>query len=263
VTAARKILGYQLRDIARNRWVIAYGLVLLLITDVLFRLGGDGSRVVLSLLNVALILVPLVALTFGTLYLYGAREFIELLLSQPVSRGAMFAGLYGGLALPLTAALLLGIGLPFALHAGDGALPLRSLAVLLGTGALLTLVFTALAFVIALGIEDRARGFGTALVVWLACTVLYDGVILLVVALFGRYPLEGPLLGLTLLNPLDLGRVVLLLVLDVSALMGYTGAVFQRFLGTSLGLTAAVAALALWTVLPLAWGWRSFRRRDF
>ena len=95
---ARKILGYQLRDIARNRWVIAYAVVLLVLTEALFRLGGDGGRVVLSLLNLVLIFVPLVALTFGTLYLYTAREFIELLLAQPVGRRAMFAGLWGGLA---------------------------------------------------------------------------------------------------------------------------------------------------------------------
>ena len=61
-TAAR-ILGYQLRDITRNRWVLAYAGVLLVLTEALFRLGGDGQRVVLSLLNLVLIFVPLVALT--------------------------------------------------------------------------------------------------------------------------------------------------------------------------------------------------------
>jgi Cu-processing system permease protein len=260
---AGKILTYQLRDIARNRWVIAYALVLLVLTEALFRLGGEGGRVVLSLLNIVLIFVPLVALTFGTLYLYTAREFIEMLLAQPVGRGAMFAGLWGGLALPLTAALLTGVGLPFLLHAGEGTVPVHSLLVLLGTGTLLTCSFTALAFLIALKFEDRARGFGTALLVWLACAVVYDGLVLLTVALFGNYPLETPLLVLTLLNPLDLGRVLLLLDFDVAALMGYTGAVFQHFLGTPLGLGVAIAALVAWTGVPLALGLRRFRRRDF
>ena len=260
---ARKILTYQLRDIARNRWVIAYAFVLLILTEALFRLGGEGGRVVLSLLKLVLIFVPLVALTFGTLYLYTAREFIEMLLAQPVARGAMFVGLWGGLTLPLTAALLTGVGLPFLWHAGEGTVPIHSLLVLLGTGTLLTCSFTALAFLIALRFEDRARGFGTALLVWLACAVVYDGLVLLVVALFGSYPLETPLLILTLLNPLDLGRVLLLLDFDVAALMGYTGAVFQRFLGTPLGLGVATAALIAWTAVPLALGLRRFRQRDF
>jgi Cu-processing system permease protein len=243
--------------------VIAYTVVLMILTEALFRLGGDGSRVVLSLLNLVLIFVPLVALTFGTLYLYTAREFIELLLAQPVGRGAMFAGLWGGLAVPLAAALLIGVGTPFLLHAGEGDVPVHSLLVLLGTGVLLTAAFTAIAFLIALRFEDRARGFGVALLVWLACAVLYDGLVLLAVTVFSDYPLETPLLVLTLLNPLDLGRVLLLLDFDVAALMGYTGAVFGRFLGTGLGMTLALGALFLWTAGPLWLGARRFARRDF
>ncbi|MFN8651778.1 MAG: ABC transporter permease subunit [Gemmatimonadales bacterium] len=263
MTQARKILGYQLRDLTRNRWVIAYAITLLLLTEGLFRLGGDGPRVVLSLLNVVLILVPLVSLMFGTMYLYNAREFIELLLAQPVGRRAMFAGLWGGLAFPLAAALGLGLGLPFLLHAHEASISLAATAVLLGTGIMLTAVFTAIAFVLALRFDDRARGFGAALLVWLGCAVLYDGLVLLVATLLADYPLEGPLLALTLLNPLDLGRVVLLFALDISALLGYTGAVFQRVLGTPLGIGLAVLALSAWMAIPLAWGSRRFSRRDF
>lgn len=260
---ASRILAYQLRDVARNRWVIAYAIVLLVLTEALFRLGGDAGRVLLSLLNVVLILVPLVALTFGTLYLYSAREFIEMLLAQPVGRGAMFSGLWGGLALPLSASLVMGLGLPFLLHAGEGGLPLHSLVVLLATGVLLTLAFTAIAFLVALRFEDRARGFGAALLLWFACAVVYDGLVLLVIAVFGDYPLETPLLIMSLINPLDLGRLLLLLDFDVAALMGYTGAVFKQFLGTSLGLTVATIALLGWTGIPLALGFRRFRARDF
>ncbi len=248
---ALKILGYQLRDVGRNRWVIAYAGVLLVLTEALFRLGGDGGRAILSLLNIVLIFVPLVALAFGTLYVYTAREFIELLLAQPVSRGAMFAGLWGGLTLPLAGALLAGVGAPFLFHAWDSPIPVRSLVVLLATGTLLTAAFTALAFLIALRFEDKARGFGVALLVWLGCAVVYDGLVLLAATLLADYPLETPLLVLTLLNPLDLGRVLLLLDFDVAALMGYTGAVFRRFLGTALGLTVAGGALVAWTVVPL------------
>jgi Cu-processing system permease protein len=45
--------------------------------------------------------------------------------------------------------------------------------------------------------------------------------------------------------------------------MGYTGAIFNQFLGTGLGLGVALIALLLWTVIPLALGLRRFRRRDF
>jgi hypothetical protein len=46
-------------------------------------------------------------------------------------------------------------------------------------------------------------------------------------------------------------------------MMGVTGAVFTRMLGSAAGMAIALAAMAMWTLVP---GWlalRTFRRRDF
>ena len=257
-----KLLGYELRNVIRSRWVIIYAVLFLLLTDALFRFGGSGSRVILSLTNVVLALIPLVSIVFGTMSLYHAREFIELMLAQPVSRRALFVGLYGGLAIPLAGSFVLGVGIPFAYHnaiLGQEA----GFAILLGTGILLTFVFTALAFMVALRFQDRAVGLGAAIVIWLFATVLYDGLLLLGIALLHDYPLEGPVLGATLLNPVDLARVLLLLQFDMSALMGYTGAVFERFFGNRTGTLVSLVALSLWSILPLLAGMRRFRSKDF
>lgn len=257
-----KLLGYELRNVVRSRWIAVYALLFLLLTDALFRFGGSGSRVILSLTNVVLALIPLVSIVFGTMYLYHAREFIELMLAQPVGRRSLFVGLYGGLAVPLAGAFLLGVGLPFLYHGGaleQGA----GFAMLLGTGVLLTLVFTALAFLVALRFQDRAAGLGAAIMLWLFAAVLYDGLLLLGVAWFRDYPLEKAMLAATLLNPVDLGRVLLLLQFDLSALMGYTGAVFERFFGSHTGTLVSLSALTLWAVVPLLTGMRRFRQMDF
>ena len=260
---ALKILRYQLRDVLRSRWVIGYTLLLLAATELLFRFGGSGERVVLSLLNVVLILLPLVSLVFGTMYFYHARHFIELLLTQPVGRGALFAGLFGGVVLPLAGGFLAGTGIPFLLHGGaEGSAP-TALGMLLVLGVLLTLVFTALAFAVALHVTDRATGLGAAILLWLGFTVVYDGALLLAVVTFSSWPLEGPALVATLLNPVDLGRVLLLMQFDVAALMGYTGAVFSRFLGSFAGTGIAVGALIAWAALPFLLARRKFLRTDF
>lgn len=260
---AAKVLRYELRDLRRSRWILGYALLLLLLTDALLRFGGGGPRAVLSLLNVVLVFVPLVSIVFGAMYLYGARDFIELLLAQPVGRRALFAGLYAGLALPLAGGFLLGVGLPF-LWAGpaDAAGP-GPIGLLLACGALLTLVFTGLAFLVSLLVVDRARGLGAAIVVWLGVTALYDAGLVLVATALADYPLELPLLGLTLLNPVDLGRILILLRFDMAALMGYTGAIFERFFGTALGAGVTVGALALWIVAPFLLGMRRFAAKDF
>jgi hypothetical protein len=102
-----------------------------------------------------------------------------------------------------------------------------------------------------------------ALGVWLVTTVLYDGFVLAATVAFGDYPLEKPLLALMVANPVDLARVLVLTQLDVSALMGYTGALFQQTFGTSVGTVVAVVALVAWCAAPLAMAARRFRLRDF
>jgi Cu-processing system permease protein len=84
-----------------------------------------------------------------------------------------------------------------------------------------------------------------------------------VVSAFHDCPLEKPLLLLTLANPVDLGRILMLLTFDAAALMGYTGAVFTRFFGTPLGIGAATLALLAWTIVPMLLGLRGFQRKDF
>jgi Cu-processing system permease protein len=187
---------------------------------------------------------------------YSAREFTELLLAQPVGRRSLFAGLYLGLALPLAGAFLLGVGLPFAIHAKAEAALWGPLGMLFAGGLLLTFVFTAVAMLLAILFDDRAKGLGSAILIWLGCAVLYDGVILLLITMFREYPLERPVLVLTLLNPIDLGRVLLLLQFDTAALMGHGRS--SRSSRDTLG--RVTAALAVQATVPLLAS-RVFRRK--
>jgi Cu-processing system permease protein len=257
-----KILRYQLQDVLRGRWLLGYGAFFLLVTDAFFRFGGDGPRVILSLMNVVLLVIPLMAAVLGAMYLYNSREYIELLLSQPIERGSLFAGIFGGLSLPLAGAFAVGVTLPFLYHGAlaDGITPLL---VLLGTGVLLTVIFVALAFAVALATEDRIRGLGLALGAWLFFAVIYNGIMLLVIQLFHAWPMQQPVIAMSLLNPIDLGRILLLLNLDAAALMGFTGAVFQKFFGSATGQAASVAALLTWLAVPLLIGRAAFLRKNF
>ena len=125
------------------------------------------------------------------------------------------------------------------------------------------LVFTALAMLVSLRVNDRAKGLGLAILLWLVATALYDALIVLVATTLSDYPLELPLIGLTILNPIDLARVAMLLRLDTAALLGYTGAVFERFFGSPLGIGLSAGALTLWWAAPLLAAHRRFCRKDF
>ena len=262
-TLIPKLAWTQMRDALRSRWILVYTAFFLVLTEALFRFSAGDANAVLSLATVSFAVVPLGTLILSTTYMYHAREFTELLLAQPIRRSAVYAGLYFGLAVPMAGGFIAGIGIPLLARGGGDPAQRGAVLALLGVGTALTLAFTAIAFVIALSVEDRLRGVGIALGAWLLATVAYDGVVLTVVAMFSDHPIERPLLALMFANPVDLGRVFLLLRLDVSALMGYTGAVFARFFGSAVGAFAAAAGLVFWTLLPAAVGAVRFKRKDF
>jgi Cu-processing system permease protein len=261
MSVTAKIVKYEVSDVIRSRWLLGYTGFFLLATEGLLRVGGDPAQAVVSLMNVVLLMIPLVAIIFGTMYLYDAREFIELLLAQPVGRRPLFAGLYLGLALPLSLGFAVGVGIPFLARAGSARLPV--IATLIAVGIVLTAVFTGLAFLIALRWDNRVKGLGVAIAAWIAMSVLYDAAVLTVTTMFANYPLERPMLGLMLMNPIDLGRIVLLLRFDIAALMGYTGAVFKHFFDSAGGIAVAATALLGWAGVPVVLGARRFRRKDF
>ena len=258
-----KIAGYEIRDVIRSRWLVGYTLFFLVVTDALFRFGGGGEKALLSLINVVLFLIPLVAIVFSTVYLYAAREFIELLLAQPIGRRQVFCGLYLGLALPLSLSFLTAVSLPFALHRGAATAQPGTLAALLLIGVALTFIFSALGFLIVARTEDRLKGLGIAVAVWVFLALLYDGLVLLLISVMADHAIERPLLALMLVNPMDLARVALLLQFDVAALLGYTGAVLQKFFGRSTGIVVTSMAILAWVVAPLFAGIRAFQKKDF
>ncbi len=261
--AMLKILKYSFFDLMRSRWAYIYTAFFLLFTLSLFWLSGGLSKVIISLMNVILVLAPLIATMFGVMYYYNSREFSELLLSQPIRRTHIFLGQYLGLALSLSASLLLGVGLPFALYGIFGSPEIWNFMMLLVVGIFLSFIFSAIAFFIALRNENRIKGFGLAILVWLFFAVIYDGIFLLALSLFSDYPLENLAIGASMFNPIDLSRVLILLKLDISALMGYTGAVIQKFLGAAPGMVVSLAVLSAWVLLPALGIRRLAARKDF
>ena len=153
--------------------------------------------------------------------------------------------------------------MPFALHGIQATPDYTTLLVMAVSSVLLTFIFVALAFLIAVKVEDKVRGLGVSILLWLLFSVMYDGMVLLLAGTFADYPLEKPILALMFFNPVDLGRVLLILTFDTSALMGYTGAVVERFFGSLAGVAASISALLVWIIVPLALGMRRFGKKDF
>jgi Cu-processing system permease protein len=258
-----KILKYSFYDLMRSRWSYVYFAFYLALGFVLLFLNNDVNKAVITLMNIIIVLTPLIGTIFGVMYYYNSKEFTELLLAQPIKRSTIFTGQYLGISISLTLSLILGLGIPFLLYGLFMSSAIFEFTLLLVVGTLLNFIFVALAFNIALSNENRIKGFGYAILMWLFLAVIYDGVFLISLVMLNEYPLDKFALFATMFNPIDLSRILILLKLDISALLGYTGAVFKKFFGTNLGFILSFGVMILWVALPV---WRirvKLKKKDF
>lgn len=252
-----RITRYVVYDLLRNKVSLAYTLFLFVVSVSLFRMEENGGKAVISLLNIVLIVIPLISIVFATIQWYNSYEFVELMLTQPVGRTRVLLSEYAGIGGALSLAFLLGVGIPVLLFQCTAA----GLSMLL-MGVLLTCAFTSIAFFASIRSRDKARGIGVALMLWFYFALIYDGLVLLLLFAFSDYPLERLTMLLCALNPIDLARIFIMLQIDISALMGYTGAVYKDFFGSAAGIAFTAGILLLWILLPLWGAVRHFRKRD-
>jgi Cu-processing system permease protein len=253
----KKIIKYVIIDILRNKIMIAYALLLLLLSLSVFGLEDNAAKGLLGLLNIVLIIVPLVSIVFSTIYVYNSTEFVELLVSQPLKRRSIWLSLFSGLSVSMATAFLVGAGIPIIIYAWDA-----TGFIMLVLGLVLSVVFVAIAMLAAVHTRDKAKGIGVAILLWLYFSLMFDGIVLFLLFQFADYPLEKLMVGLSAFNPIDLSRILILLKLDMSAMMGYTGAVFKDFFGTRIGFIVSLLVLLLWIVIPLWLSKRKFNRKD-
>ncbi|HEY0898255.1 MAG TPA: ABC transporter permease subunit [Sphingobacteriaceae bacterium] len=252
-----KISKYIILDIVRSKVLIAYTLLLAAICLTIFMADADVTKGLVSITTVVMIIVPLVSIVYATTYYFNASEFTELLVSQPISRTDILMGKFFGISLSILGAFVLGVCVPVMLFAFS-----TTGLTLMAAGSLATLSFVALAFLASTITRDKARGIGLALMIWFYCSIIFDALVLLFLFSFSDYPLEKAMIAISAFNPIDLARIMILLQLDISALMGYTGALYQQFFGSGTGIAFSLLMQVVWIAVPVYFALRVFRKKD-
>lgn len=252
-----KIAKYTILDIVKSKVLIAYTLLLAIICLSIFMADADVTKGLVSVTTVVMIIVPLVSIVYATTYYFNAYEFTELLVSQPISRKDILMGKFIGISISILGAFAVGVCIPVAIFAFSST----GLTMML-SGALLTLSFISLAFLASTKTRDKAKGIGIALMIWFYCSIIFDGLILLFLFAFNDYPLEKAMIVITALNPIDIARILILLQLDISALMGYTGALYQQFFGSGSGFVFSLFIQIIWITIPIWISLKIFKNKD-
>jgi len=271
--AVRTIARQELVVSIRNRWTLVFagvfGVLVLAISYFGLVTGGavgfqGFARTSASLLNMVLYIVPLVALTMGTLSFTSEKSGNELLFAQPVTRGEILLGKLFGLFASIFTAMLVGFGIGgvvIASQAGtEGSLRYPGLV---GFSLLLALIFLSLAAFISTLCRRKTKAFGVALFVWFFFVLFYDLLAIGLTFLFTERTANLFIFGSLFGNPVDMMRVASLMILNGTDIFGAGGAALLRFLGGErLSVAILIIALAVWVIAPLAGAQKLLKHQD-
>ena len=265
------VAARELREALRSRWFGLAAACFLLLSLSLTYLGLAGAqrsglagfdRTTASLLNLALLFVPLMTLSLGALGIAGELEdgSLTMLLAQPITRGEAYAGKYGGLLAAVWAAIFAGFGITgVVVGVSVGAGDVRAFIALVGLILLLSAATLSIGTVLSVSLRSRAKVIGAAFSAWLLLVYVSDlGTIGLTIA---RNLQPAQVFILALLNPVQQARVLGTLALSERLnVLGPVGVFGIDQFGVS-GLTALLlTALVVTAVAPLAIGYGMFRK---
>jgi len=264
------ILGKELRDAVRSRWLIAFAgaFALIALTLSLMQQGDGGiqgfNRTTASLINLCLLLVPLLALILGAGAIAGERDrgTLATLLSQPLSATELLVAKYAGLTIAVWAAVTLGFGIAGVLLAlvrpvADFG---QYLLFIVLSGALASAMLS-IGLVISVISDGRAKALAIAILAWFALVLFYD-LAAIGFALFVTSSGQSLLLA-TLLNPVEAVRILAVLSLEPDLhVLGPMGAYLNLEIGTARSVVILSAAVLSWTAAPLVLAAAVFRGQD-
>lgn len=269
ITIARQELTVNIR----NRWTMIFsGVFCLLVLAISYfglvtagTIGFQGfARTSASLLNLVLYVIPLVALTMGTLSFTSDAGSNELLYSQPVSRVDVMLGKLAGLFASIVTATFIGFGAAgviISLKSGtEGA---SRYPILICFSLLLALIFLSLSALISTLSRRKVKAFGLSIFAWFFFVLFYDLLVIGSTFLFKERTANTLIFGSLFGNPVDIVRVSCLMLLDGQNIFGAAGASLLKFTGgEGTGLTLLVVTLAFWIIAPAGLAQMLMRRQD-
>jgi len=270
MSTVRVLARWDARTVLRDRWFLSAATAFAALTLAAAALALAGAdiaglssfdRVAATLISLTMLFVPLLGLTVGAGWIAGDRETgaLTMLLSQPVDRGALFAGKYLGVAQAVLSAILVGFGAAgVVLAARVGLDRLPAFLWLIAMALLLALAALSIGFLLSAASQNRNRALGAALLAWLILVIVSD-LGILGTALILRLPAPAVLV-LGALNPVSAFRMAAILgISGAPDLLGAVGIYAAEQLGPAGLLAALTAILVAWIIAAYLLGRARFQ----
>jgi len=260
----------ELRDRLRDRWILIVSTLLVISAMIISYFGAapvglagfqKTGMTLVSLINLAIYLVPLLALVLGTFTIINERErgTLDLILSLPISTGEYLMGTLLGLVLVLGSSILLGFGAAGLILLWQESIVsfseyLGFLLLAFGLGV----IFLSLSYMVSILSGEKGRAMAASLFTWIFAVFLFD-ILLVGVLILSDGKISSDLFGIILmLNPVDVFRLLTYsLIESAKAPIGLS----TVELPVMLSPRTLLAVFACWTVVLLYLVRWTFHRR--
>lgn len=273
MTPLLAIVGEEIREALRNRWLAGAMLLFLALAMALAFVGSAPvgevrasalSVTVVSLASLSVYLVPLIALLISFDAAVGEQDrgTLLLLLTYPIARWQVLLGKFLGALLILGLAILVGYGaaggvLAVSAEAIDGW---QAYARMMGSSWLLGAAFVGLGMLISVAVRQRATAVGLAVGLWLMMVVVYDLALLGLLLADEKLVLSPEVFSvLMILNPTDAYRIFNLAGSEAAGLVSGAASAGQI---TGAHAPVLLGSLVAWALLPLGIAVMVWRRRE-
>lgn len=209
--------------------------------------GYSGSSS--TMLNLALYLLPLMALMLGSFSLTAEKEEgnWELLSTYPISTGSYLIGKYIGLTVVLLAIIAMGFG--FSGAAGwliGGGFHLDTYLLLLWFSVCLAVFFLGISVLVGTIARNRWQSLTIAVGIWFFAIIAWPT---LLIAALGSLPyiwIKPAVTWLTLLNPAELTRLFTIVKLGGGSTLGPEYYQWMVWTGSTWGTSVFTGAAVVW-----------------
>lgn len=253
------VAAKEWRDGWRNRWVVAITIIFAIMAlglswfgSVTYGQSGPSplDSTIASLVSLAVLVIPLIALLLGYDAYVGEQEggTLLLLMAYPIGKLELILGKFLGQLSILAAATTVGFGVAAGMlsYQSFSIVLLQAFAVFIASAILLGGVFLALSHLISLSVSEKTKAAGLALFAWFFFTLIYDLGLLAVLVSSEGWMSQGALKAALLANPTDVFRLINLVHLDAQG-SGPLASVSQLDLSSSV----LYALLFIWIAICL------------
>lgn len=257
------LIKNEIKFLIASKYFLIGPVLFFISVEALLSFSSNINQALLTITSLSLYMLPLITLIIGTNGFYSNKDYISLLISQPLSRNEIYLSKICAYILIISIFYLLGILPSFIIRIDTYSDIISGISYMVLSSIALISFFSCLSVMIGSIINNKLHGILAVIIIWIFYAFVFDFILILILIYFKDYEIQSQILTLTFLNPISLARIQILFYMDNPLILGFSGSIFRSFFDSSTSIILCFIGNTLWTILITLIGLQNFKKKDF